>query len=61
MSRAGGNLNPWWGEGLPVPRGRTFAAGILPSAHSMLAALRHRGFAGQQGRLRSTGSPSQCS
>ncbi|MFM8734819.1 MAG: hypothetical protein ACKOC8_06460, partial [Pirellulales bacterium] len=28
-------------EGLPVPRRRTFAAGIMPAAHSMLTALRH--------------------
>jgi len=33
------------GSGLPVPRRRTFAPGILPFAHSMLPALRHPGSA----------------
>ena len=38
---------------------RTFAAGILPFAHSMPAALRHPVCAGQQRRLQGTGSPSR--
>ena len=38
---------------------RTFAAGILPFAHSMPAALRHPACAGQQRRLPGTGSPSR--
>jgi len=32
-------------SGLPVPLRRTFASGILPSAHCMSAALRHPGSA----------------
>ena len=37
----GGPRRVWRGSVLPVPRRRTFAAGILPSALSMPAALRH--------------------
>jgi len=44
-----------------MPRRRTFAADILSFAHSMLAALRHPACAGQQRRLRGTGSPSLSS
>jgi len=45
------------GSGLPVPWSRTFAAGILPCAHSMLPALRHPAYAGQQRRLSGHGQP----
>jgi len=38
-------------SGLPMPRRRTFAAGILPCAHSMSAALPHPACAGRQRRL----------
>jgi len=34
-------------EGLPMPRRRTFAAGILPYALSMLPPLRHPGCASE--------------
>ena len=44
-------------EGLPVPLRRTFTAGILPSAHSMLPALRHPVCACQQLRLPGHGQP----
>jgi len=40
-----------------MPRRRTFAAGILPFAHSMLTALRHPACAGQQRRLSGHGQP----
>jgi hypothetical protein len=43
--------------GLPTPRRRTFATGILPFAHSMLTALRHPACAGQQRRLSGHGQP----
>jgi len=44
-------------SGLPVPRRRTLAPGILPCARSMLTALRHPGCAGQQRRLVGHGQP----
>ena len=48
----------WVGRGCPYHLARTFATAILAFAHSMLAALRHPGFAGQQRRLDGTGNPS---
>jgi hypothetical protein len=44
-------------SGLPTPRRRPFATGILPFAHSMLTALRHPACAGQQRRLSGHGQP----
>ena len=53
-------------SGLPMPRRRTFAAGILPCAHSMLLSLRRAPIAAgglvvasldQQGRLSVHGQP----
>jgi len=40
-----------------MPRRRTFAAGILPSAHSETSALRHPGSAGRLRRLEGIGNP----
>jgi len=56
------------GSGLPTPRRRTFATGILPFAHSMLTALRHPAYADQSAETdrcpsnagsRDMGSPSR--
>ena len=46
-------------SGLPVPRRRTLAAGILPAASSVIPLLRHRGCAEESNAgYRDTGSPS---
>jgi len=45
------------GSVLPMSRRRTLATGILPSARSMLTALRHPACAGQQRRLSGHGQP----
>ena len=47
-------------SGLPVPRRRTLATGILPFARSMLARFGIHAFARQQGRLRGTGNPERA-
>jgi len=50
---------PWSGLGAAEPRRRTFAAGILPFAHCVSAALRPPGFACSHSPPAGLGSPSQ--
>ena len=55
--RDGAEATPTGGSGLPIPRRRTFATGIVPCAHSEETALRHPGCAGFLGRLSGHGQP----